>query len=284
MRLQHIFLLGALLSISLAITATAGTMESSMGLSEITGGVEKTSAGHPSQVLYVASDFSEMAALPGFTILAPSGLVPGFGGVFAGVGGITNSDDTDGAVAVGAGFGDPTKLVGGAASLGIGSIDPRDGGAMNRGSLNISLGHTFTEYGIGAAVGATNIDLWHAGSDERTDPSLYAAVTKLLPNDLAPVILTVGLGNRSFVDIGRGIAWDDKKDEIDVFAAAAVYVLPQVSLIADYTAGVTTMGTSIVPFPKYPIVLGLAANDVFTETPGDKVSFLGTLAAGYAFK
>jgi hypothetical protein len=259
-------------------------MESSMGLSEITGDVKEASARHPSQVLYVADDFGEMAVLPGFTFLAPPGLVPGFGGVFAGVSGISNSDDTDGAVAVGAGFGDPTKLVGGAATLGIGSIDPRDGGAMNRGSLNVSLGHTFTEYGLGASVGVVNIDLWHASADERMDPSLYAAFTKLLPNDLAPVVLTAGLGNRDFVDIGRNLTNEERKDEVDVFAAAAVYVLPQVSVIMDYTSGVTTLGTSIVPFPKLPIVLGLAANDLFEEAPADEVNFLGTLAAGYAFK
>ena len=78
-------------------------------------------------LFYIAKNFQELRALPGFTINAPAGLVPGAGVVFAGISGTSNSDDTDGGLGFGFGYGNPYESVGGAASLTIGSIDPRDG-------------------------------------------------------------------------------------------------------------------------------------------------------------
>ena len=111
---------------------------------------------------YVAENFQEVAAVPGFTMSAPAGLVPGAGVVFGGVSGTRNDvEGTDGAMGFGFGYGNPYETVGGAVSLSIGSINPDDGGAFNRGNLNVSVGHTFAEYGFGAAVGMTGATVWH---------------------------------------------------------------------------------------------------------------------------
>ena len=150
-------------------------------------------------LFYIAEDFQDLA-LPVFTINAPAGLVPGSGVVFGGVSGTRNSDDTDGGLGFGFGYGNPYESVGGAASLTIGSIDPRDGGSFNRGSLNLSLGHIFTEYGLGQQLEFQNIDLWHSTHSSELDPSFYGAVTKLLPNDIVPMTLTVGLGNNMYAE------------------------------------------------------------------------------------
>ena len=230
-------------------------------------------------LFYIAKNFQELRALPGFTINAPAGLVPGAGVVFAGISGTSNSDDTDGGLGFGFGYGNPYESVGGAASLTIGSIDPRDGGSFNRGGLNLSLGHVFSEYGLGAAVGVTNIDLWHADHDQKLDPSFYGAVTKLLPNDIAPLTLTVGLGNNIYADVDED---GDKKDKVYPFVSLAAYVLPQMSLIADFTSGITSAGVSVVPFPSIPVSMTMGAYDISDETV-QGTSFIAGLSAAYVF-
>ena len=230
-------------------------------------------------LFYIAEDFQELRALPGFTINAPAGLVPGAGVVFVGISGTSNSDDTDGGLGFGFGYGNPYESVGGAASLTVGSIDPRDGGSFNRGGLNLSLGHVFSEYGLGAAVGVTNIDLWHADHDQKLDPSFYGAVTKLLPNDIAPLTLTVGLGNNIYADVDED---GDKKDKVYPFVSLAAYVLPQMSLIADFTSGITSAGVSVVPFPSIPVSMTMGAYDISDETV-QGTSFIAGLSAAYVF-
>ena len=230
-------------------------------------------------LFYIAKNFQELRALPGFTINAPAGLVPGAGVVFAGISGTSNSDDTDGGLGFGFGYGNPYESVGGAASLTVGSIDPRDGGSFNRGGLNLSLGHVFSEYGLGAAVGVTNIDLWHADHDQKLDPSFYGAVTKLLPNDIAPMTLTVGLGNNMYADNDET---GDKKGKVYPFVSLAAYVLPQMSLIADFTSGITSAGVSVVPFPSIPVSMTMGAYDISDETV-QGTSFIAGLSAAYAF-
>ncbi len=282
MRLRNKVLIGVMFSCFLAMVASGQTaQDGSMGLYQMTGNSEHSDS---DRLFYLVDDFSELYTVPGFTFGAPSGLVPGCGVAFAGVSGTTSSNiDTDGAVSGGVGWGDPMSSVGGAVSLGVGSIDPRDGGAFNRGSLNVSLGHTFTKHGFGASIGVTNVDLWHKSREDRVDESLYAALTKLLPNDFAPVIITAGLGNNGYTDVGRSLTAKQRKDEVDVFAAGAVYLIPQVALVLDYTSGITTLGTSIVPFPDYPIIIGLGAQDLTTELSEDQIKFVGTIGAGYAF-
>lgn len=236
---------------------------------------------------YIADNYQELAAVPGFTMSAPAGLVPGKGVVFAGIGGLhTNGkkgNDTDGSMAVGFGYGNPYETVGGSVSLSLGSINPDDGGAFNRGSLNLSLGHNFSQYGLGVAVGVNTIDVWHDSHDDKMDESYYGSVTKLLPNDVAPVVVTAGLGNNDFAKVTET---GDKKDHVYPFVSVAAYVMPQLSLIADYTSGVTTLGVGIVPSPKLPVTITMGAYNVnrqTVDTGNDKVSFVGSLSASYAF-
>lgn len=285
MNLKKTIVLGGLLISSLAMAQnTANIAASSAVLSELK---EVSKEKESDKLFYLVKDFSGLATAPGFSFGAPSGLVPGFGTAFMGLAGTSYSDDTDGAFALGGGFGDPIKSVGGAASLSIGSIDPRDGGAGNRGSLNLSLGKTFSAYGLGASIGVSNLDLWHDTHDDKLDPSYYGAVTKLFPNNVAPVIITVGVGSNSYADISKDDIYttsNERKHKWGEFISGAVYVHPQMSLVLDYTSGITTFGTSIVPMPNYPVSIGLAAQDLFKEDEAvDEIKFLGTLAVGFAF-
>lgn len=277
---KNIILLGLLMS-SLAMAENISTIaKSSSVLAELeTASKEKKS----DKLFYLVDDFSGLATIPGFSFGAPSGLVPGYGTAFIGLGGTSYNDDTDGGMALGGGFGDPIKSVGGSVSLSIGSIDPRDGGAFNRGSINLSVGKHFPVYGLGTSVGISNIDIWHNTNDEKMDPSYYAAITKLLPNDLAPVIISAGFGSNSFSDHGK-YDYDDRENEWGTFFSGAVYIHPQMNLVLDYTSGMTTFGTSIVPMPDYPISIGLAAHDIFKDNKDiDEVRFLGTVSMGFSF-
>ena len=235
-------------------------------------------------LIYLANNFHEMATLPGFTLMSPSGLVSSYGVIFAGLSGLKDGDNTDGAFALGMGFGDSNSL-GGAVSLGIGSVDPRDGGSFNRGTLNLNVGHHFKEYGFGWSVGMTGLDLWHATKTDgdNQDPSFYTAVTKLWANEFIPIAITAGFGNNSYSDIN---VEKDRKDEIDGFGAVAFYLIPQVSLIVDYTSNVLSAGFGVVPFPDYPISMNIGATNINEEGSKDvrnKVAFVASIAAAYVF-
>ncbi len=236
-------------------------------------------ASSESALIYKVNKFTDLKAAPSFSLAAPAGLVPGYGVVFAGVSGRTNSNDTDGAMAVGMGFGDPNNFLGGAATLALGSIDPRDGGAFNRGTLNLTTGKNFIDYNLGVAVGVSNIDLWHNDSKDDFDPSFYSAVTKLFPELHFPVILNAGFGNNIYSDSKKANA----KDKWGAFGSAAVYLIPQVSLIADYTGGITTLGMGLSPFPKLPVSFTIGASDVFKYSNENKVSFIAGISAAYTF-
>ncbi|MGL6132166.1 MAG: hypothetical protein ACRCZ9_11205, partial [Fusobacteriaceae bacterium] len=205
-----------------------------------------------------------------------------YGVAFVGLSARKDNTDTDGALAFGMGFGDANK-VGGSASIGVGSIDPRDGGAFNRGDFNINAGHHFKKYGLGVSAGMIGLDLWHADSTngDKQDPSFYTAATKLFPNDFVPMALTLGFGNNSFADINTEDS--DRKDEIGGFGALAFYVLPQLSFIVDYTSNVLTTGISAVPFPQYPISVNLGVTNLTEQGPNDKVAAIGSIAAAYIF-
>ena len=114
---------------------------------------------------YLNRSFDELATLPSFSMGAPAGLVPSFGVVFAGIGGITKSPgsgDTDGSMAVGMGYGNAQESYGGAVTLGIGSVND-DEDFASTGVLSVSLGRFFSEQLTGVSVGVINLDIWHDG-------------------------------------------------------------------------------------------------------------------------
>lgn len=231
-----------------------------------------------------AENFTQLAAIPSYSFGAPPGMVPGWGCVFGGLGGTidgVSKNHVDGGMSLGAGFGNPFTSVGGYAALDMGSVSFQDGGEFDRGQLAIGFGHNFRQLGgFGVSAGFVGLDLWHANKDsEFKDPSFYFAVSKILANNIAPVIITVGAGNNSFDS--AHIAPSKRKYDIKEFGAIAVYVVPQVSVVADYTSGIVTSGLSISPLPKIPVLIGVAAQDI--GTLAGHVHPLFTLNYGYNF-
>lgn len=260
-----------------------GSISYGMEMGESVAIFTKNDTNIEKKLFYIAENFNKMATLPGFAMSAPSGLVSSSGVIFAGVSGRKDKLATDGAGFIGMGFGN-SEVLGGAMSLGIGSIDPRDGGAFNRGNLNLNVGHNFKEYGMGVSVGMNGLNLWHETEAEgkKEKPSYYTAVTKLWGNDYIPVALTLGFGNNSFSDINIKKS-SDRRKKVDGFGALAFYVAPQVSLILDYTSNILTSGVSVVPFPNYPISVNAGLTNLTKQGENDSVAVIGSLAAAYVF-
>ena len=272
-----------------AYAVGGGTAASSSAALDSARAEEERSASEPGKKgskpsPFFTTDFTDVATLPAFSIAAPSGMVPSWGTVFASYGGTTNtagSGDYDGAFAIGAGFGDAQESVGGALNVGIGSVNPNDGGQLERGNFDISFGHFFTETLTSVAVGGIDLGGWHAGGG-RNDPSYYASVTQIWPNDVAPVIFNAGIGSNNFTFLRSTV--QNRSRNIGLFGSASIYVLPQASIVLDYTSGISTAGVSLVPIASLPVTVNLAAYDMFKYAPQhDEVSFLASITYAYTF-
>ena len=226
--------------------------------------------------------YDRMAALPGTSLGAPSGMTSSWGSYFLALGGLTNtptSNRTDGSFAMGMGLGDPLKDFGSTISLSIGSVNP-DGNAGERGSFGVSVGKFFVDQQLGVAVGAINVAGWN---DVTTKPksSIYVAVTKIIPIDEHPIIINAGFGTNAFADVQEL----NPEDETGIFLSAAVYLNPHVSFIVDSTSAVLSVGTSITPISYIPLVITLGAFDINKDVPNhDSVSFTGSVAYSLMFK
>lgn len=282
-------LLFFLLSLSMvsysATTATGQSAASSAALNEYVG--SETSSTDPEMPLFYivedSNDFTQVATLPGFSMGAPSGLVPGWGVVFGGVSGSKASGgDSDGAGGFGMGWGDPYEYVGGTVGIGLGSIDVRDDDdkGFSRGTGSFSIGRVIREYKLGVAAGISTIDLWHNDSSDQPKNSYYFAATKIMPNDIAPIIATAGVGSDSYA----GVYHNDQNHKWKEFFSLGAYIHPQMSLIADYTSGMSTLGVGLVPMPKYPVTVTLGAVDIFKQDKDtDAITYAASLSAAYIF-
>ncbi len=230
---------------------------------------------------FAANRYDELAALPGSSLGAPSGLVSGWGSAFVAFGGLANtssSDKTDGSLAFGMGVGDPIKSIGSVISLSIGSVSP-DGGAGERGALSVSVGKFFVGPQLGVAIGAINVAGWNDITD-KPKHSAYLALTKIIPIEDHPIIINAGVGTNAFADVQEL----DPESEAGAFISAGVYLTPHISLIADYTSRILTLGTSILPVSDFPLIITMGAFDVNNRVPGDEgTTFVGSVAYSFTF-
>ena len=206
---------------------------------------------------------------------------------FFGIGGISDvpgsSTKVDGAMAVGYGTNLPFAGLGAAFTLDLGSINPSDGGMFNRGDLGISIGKFFQKQKLGIGIGVKNITLWHADAGKNT-PSTYLAATKFIPLKDSMMIINGGFGNNAFRTITDTSSRSQRAKKVSPFASVAYYPLPQLSVVADYTAGITTLGVGIVPIAAWPVSVSLGWYDVAKVIPGDnKTAFVGSLSTSYSF-
>lgn len=215
---------------------------------------------------------------PSITIINPSGYGASWGSAGIGIGLQQRArfvDEADGVFGFGFGLGDPNKYVG--LQIGVTLVDLDN--IFRDGKLNLKLHHRFGN-DLSAAVGIQGFTTF---GDTDGGSSGYGSITKkfsLKPNIRQPfseLYTTVGIGGgqfRSESDINNDV------ESLGVFGSVAVRVIEPMSAIAEWSGQDLTIGVSIVPFRKLPLVIIPAITDI-TGTAGDGARFV--FGAGYSF-
>jgi hypothetical protein len=214
---------------------------------------------------------------PGITYLTPSAYGRSLG-QFS-VGGSFQSrvryrSESDAFIGGGFGLGDPRKAVGLDVSIGIADVT-----TFERGTIGFKV-HRRLPAQFAIAVGVENALTWGT-IDAGISP--YGVVSKgfqlredpRMPFSQLYVSAGAGTGRyRSESDIVN------RRDSVGVFGSVAVRVIEQVNFITEWSGQDLTLGVSVLPFPKVPLVFTPAVTDV-TGTAGDGPRF--SFAVGFGF-
>ncbi|HYW09715.1 MAG TPA: hypothetical protein VE913_22315 [Longimicrobium sp.] len=221
-------------------------------------------------------------AVPGVSVSSPAAFALHRGEAF--VAGAYQSrtrytDLQDGALVVGAGFGDRDRLVG-LEVVATSYATVNDGGPFTDGSLSAKVHRAFgTRWGV--AAGVENGLHW---GEIDAGTSVYGSATglvRLRERDSAPfssAALTVGVGN------GRFRGEDDVlagRETANVFGAVALRVADPVVLIADWTGQDLYAAVSLRPLRRLPLVATIGAADI-TGSAGDGARLIASV--GYGFR
>lgn len=227
-------------------------------------------------------DRQRYVSSPGTTIVTPSGYGKSWGSAGIGIGfqGRTRfTEQSDGAIGLSAGFGNPQKTVG--FDVGVSIFNLNDGFG-DRGSVSLKLHRSFPENWT-VAIGWQNALIW-GESDAGT--SLYAVTSKMFRlkentnQAFSQLYLSAGLGTGQY---RTETQIQDDIETIGVFGSAALRVAEPVNLIAEWTGQDLNLGVSIVPFPEIPLVITPALADV-TNNAGDGARFVLGIGYGFSFK
>lgn len=214
------------------------------------------------QVRALNAQLTAPIVAPGIAFGSPTGFGANWGQAYAGIGGQTLSnaeDDLDGSAVIGAGLGDSRRFLGLDAAVNIISLQE---GLAKDGSWGFKVHHTFP-FRAALAVGVDDTGGW--GDAQGQNSSAYAAYTQVI--DLAPdspklpmsLAINVGAGRKRFAEPG---------DDMSLFGSLALAVHRQGSVIVDYHRGDLSLGSSLVPFYRMPIVITLGLINV-TEQYAD---------------
>ncbi|MDX1977992.1 MAG: hypothetical protein SFT94_09980 [Pseudanabaenaceae cyanobacterium bins.68] len=223
---------------------------------------------------------------PSFNAGSPSGFGANWGDVFGGISFVNRSspvgsptDKADGSIALGAGLGNANDLLGLEVVYNLISLTPSR--FASNGSFDFKL-HRALPGLMSVAVGWENAANY--GPDAGGTPStVYGSVSKffvLQPDDPDnPMLLglTLGAGGgrfRSFNDQTAGVG------SIGVFGSAGLQVLPNLSVITDWTGQNLNLGVSYVPFARIPLYVNGALVDPLGNT---SFGLRYSLSVGFGF-
>ncbi len=189
-------------------------------------------------------------------------------------------DNSDGAVAIGFGFGDARDLLGVELSYTVASVfgNNRD---IGTGGFNVKVHRQFAN---DWAIAAGWNGFLFLGEDDGFENSLYGTVTKIihtqqsLSSPLSRIAITAGVGNGQFQSED---ALEDDRNGINVFGSMAVRVIEPVSVIAEWTGQDLAVGASIAPFKNIPFVITPAVRDL--AGAGDGPRFVLGAGLGWRF-
>jgi hypothetical protein len=223
----------------------------------------------------------------GATFGSPLAFGAGWGSVGAAVYAQTLSKSisgasSDGAAAVGFGLGDPNQYVGLETVVAIADLTHRNNHNFgDGGSLGFKL-HTNVPGGAAFAVGVIGTGRW--GTEKKTNrASVYAVGTKVFKLGTTsphPLVLNVGIGDEGFQELDQATGFG--KPGANVFGSATFYIVPQLSVIADYTGRFLNAGISVAPIRSQPLTFTLGAVNL-TNRYKAKVQAAAAIAYGFTF-
>jgi hypothetical protein len=218
---------------------------------------------------------------PGITIANPSGFGADNNTVF--ISGsyqleTRGTDDDDGGVGLGVGFGDAVRAVGVEVSYTFASF----GGSRDFGSGGFNLKvHRRLPQDFAVAIGYNG--LINIGDENDFRDSPYGVVTKVfrtrdnINQPFSRIAVSAGLGSgqfRSAEDI------EDGEDGVNPFGSVAIRIARPVSFITEWTGQDLALGFSIAPFRNFNLVITPALRDV--AGAGDEARFV--LGVGTSFR
>ncbi len=218
---------------------------------------------------------------PAVTIITPSAYGQSFRSIGIGVGFQARtrlSNKSDGSYGIGFGLGDPKKAVG--LSLGFISFSTLRRDFLEVGAINFKV-NRYLPHDIAIAAGVNNGLTWGA-TDSSVSP--YGVVTKqviLRPNVSSPLsrlYISAGVGGGQFRSESNVL---NHQDAIGVFGSLALRVAEPVTFISEWSGQDLTLGLSVAPSRRFPIVFSPAVTDI-TGSAGDGPRFI--LGFGYGFR
>ncbi len=223
------------------------------------------------------------AASPGSSLGSPSAYGAAWGNTFAGISYASqpsNASKADGSSVFGMGFGDPVKNLGLEVDVAIISLTNTfaDAGAIGFKAHKVlpSAGN------LGLAVGWSNALKW--GDAQDAEDTIYGVATKsfrLRPQqqNQLPLTVSLGVGTGGFRSKGAIKAGENAPN---VFASAGLQVIPEMSLISNWTGNQLNLGVSAAPFKRLPVIFSMGASDVTSNTDGG-TRFLFNVGYSYNF-
>jgi len=188
----------------------------------------------------------------------------------------------DGSAGVAFGLGDADRYVGLETDVSIADLSSYNGNHFgDGGALGFKL-HTNLGDGAAVAVGVVGTARW--GSEKDTNrASVYAVGTKAFRvGGVSPhaLVLNIGIGDEGFRPINPSTGFGKKGPGI--FGSMAFYIVPQVSVIADYTGRFFNAGLSFAPFKTQPLTVTLGGVNL-TNRYDTKPQAAMTIGYGFHF-
>lgn len=217
-------------------------------------------------------------ASPSITIINPSGYGAAWGNAGIGFGyqeRVRFVDADDGVIGLGFGLGNPQKNIG--AQIGVSLVDVS--APFQDGALNLKL-HRRLPQDFSVALGVQGLATW---GETDGGSSLYGVVTKRFrlrqdrTKPFSEIYTSLGVGGGQF---RSEFNINDGNDNVGIFSSLAIRAVEPVGLITEWTGQDLTIGISIVPFRRLPVVIVPALTDITGEA-GDGTRFI--LGAGYTF-
>lgn len=224
----------------------------------------------------------EVFSSPGISIITPTGYGQFFGNAAIGVGfqGRTRfTEQSDGAIGLSFGLGNPQKSVG--FDVGVSIFNLKDSFG-DRGAFSFKLHRLFPD-DISLALGWQNAIVWgttDAGSSGYLAASKLFRLQDSVKQPFSQLYLTAGVGTGQFRTESQ---INDKVDTVGVFGSASLRVIEPVNAIAEWTGQDLTLGISFTPFRKIPLVITPAIADV-TNNAGDGARFILGVGYGFSFR